>query len=452
MSHAQEYFARFGWPKNGSRILAALSGGPDSVATLRVLTVLATDRQWEIAAAHVNYGLRGEESDQDETFCRDLCRRWRIRLCCSRRKPGRDRLAGNLQAWARELRYRFLERIADRDGYDWIAVGHHLGDRAETVAAAVLEAAGTFALSGIPPVRGRIIRPLFDCTPEAIREFLHASKIPYRIDRSNATMSCQRNRIRHQTIPAWMADNPSIVRGLARLGEQLWWQQSHLEREAARRLRKAVIAEKAGWITLDIRRLTRLDRSLDPFVLRELIRRVGLSLVPTACTVERFTQLRRGEVSGRVEQGEFIVESSKGQIAACCRSEYQAVSRGAPASKSDCAANTLKWQIKTEVVDEVSREQFDDRCQVFLDLSKVHQPVKLRHLQAGDRYRPLGLGGTKKLLDLLADHKIPVFQRRQTPVLTDQHGILWPVGQPIADRAKVTRMTRHILRVVVQPL
>jgi tRNA(Ile)-lysidine synthase len=236
------------------------------------------------------------------------------------------------------------------------------------------------------------------------------------------------------------------------LGEQLWWQQNYLEKQAARQLRNALLEEKARCITLDAGRLSRFDRSLDPFVLRELIRRLGLSLVPTPSTVERFLQLRRGSGSGRVEQGGFVVERSKGQIAAYGRTRHPAASRSARPADGDPVSDTSKWEIRTEVVDEVSREQFDDRRQVFLDLGKVRQPVRLRPLQAGDRYRPLGLDGTKKLLDLLADHKIPAFQRRDVPVLIDQDGILWPVGQPIADRVKVTRRTRQILRVMVQHL
>ena len=448
----EEYFTRYGWPKKGSKILAALSGGPDSVTMLHVLSELARDRQWNIASAHVNYGLRGKESDQDETFCRDMCRRMGIRFHCSRRSAVRHRGGVNVQAWARELRYRFLGRIADRDGYDWIAVGHHLGDRAETVAAAVLDAAGTFALSGIPPVRGRIIRPLFDCSPEAIREFLHVSGIPFRLDRSNATMTYQRNRIRQQVIPAWTNDNPSIVRGLARLGEQLWRQQTFLERQAARQLQKAVMEESTRGVTLDAARLSRSDRSLDPFFLRDLIARLGLTLVPTASTVERFFQLRQRRGSGRVEQGEFIVERSKGQIAATTRFRSRTGSHIAAQTKADPAGGTPQWEIKTEIVEDASREQFDDRRHAFLDLDRVRPPLKLRSVQAGDRYRPLGLDGTKKLLDLLADHKVPVFQRRQSPVLIDREGILWPVGQPIADRAKITRKTRRILRVAVQTL
>jgi tRNA(Ile)-lysidine synthase len=445
------YFVRFGWPGEGARILVALSGGPDSVATLRVMTLLGKERRWEIAAGHQNYGLRGKESDQDEKFCRDLCRRWGVQVWCSHRNPGRIQSTGNLQAWARSVRYRFLERIADCHGYDWIAVGHHIGDRAETVAAAVLDAAGTFALSGIPPVRGRIIRPLYDCTPEAIREFLESSEIPYRTDRSNATMSYQRNRIRHQTIPSWVADNPSVVPGLARLGEQLWRQQCYLGDEAVRCLREVVIEEKAGRIVLDGGQLASINSALDPFLLRELLRRMGLSIVPSASTVDRFTQLRRAQGSGRIEQGEFVVTRSKGQIAACRRSESRAIPRGKRATGRDHTMTNLGWRITTDILDDVAGVRFNDRDQVFLDLAKVHRPISLRLVEEGDRYQPIGLAGTKKLFDLFADHRIPVFQRRQIPVLIDQDGILWPVGQPVADRAKITRRTRQILRVMVQP-
>ncbi|MBI5866779.1 MAG: tRNA lysidine(34) synthetase TilS [candidate division Zixibacteria bacterium] len=452
MTKARGYFDRYGWPKRGSAILVALSGGPDSVCVLHVLLALAKERKWRIAAGHVNYRLRGEESDSDEDFCRALCRERGIEFF--RLRPSHAQKGGgfNLQSWARQIRYDFLEKIATREGFVWIAVGHHLGDRAETVAAAVLDAAGTFALSGIPPVRGRIIRPLFDCSPEEIRESLNSGRISYRMDRSNVTKAYQRNRIRQETIPSWAKGNPSIVGGLARLGEQLWRQQSYMQAQVTRVLKRAVIAENAQRITLDASRIAHADVSLDPFMLRELAGRLGLSIAPTSATVERFSRLRETHGSDHVEQGRLSIVRSKGRIAV---SVQKRVRRGIDAKSvavRDSFASKRKWQFKTEVVTEASPDQFDDRRQVFLDLDRVHLPVQLRPVAAGDRYRPLGLGGTKKLFDVLADHNVPVFERRMVPVLTDAAGILWPVGQPIAERVKITKKTRRILRVAVQNL
>ncbi len=450
MTKVRGYFARYGWPKRGSAILVALSGGPDSVCVLQALLALAKERHWRIAAGHVNYRLRGEESDQDEDFCRDLCRGHGIEFF--RLRPSHAKKGGgfNLQSWARQIRYDFLEKIADREGFDWIAVGHHLGDRAETVAAAVLDAAGTFALSGIPPVRDRIIRPVFDCSPEEIRESLGSEGISYRMDCSNLTQAYRRNRIRLETIPSWAKGNPAIVGGLARLGEQLWRQQQYMQAQAVRVLKRAVITENAQRITLDASRISHVDASLDPFILRELAARLGLPVAPTSATVERFSRLRETHGSDHVEQGQLSIVRSKGRIAVSAQKRVRSGRDANTAVARDSRAGQGQWTFKAEIVAEASPDQFDDRHQVFLDLDHVQMPVELRPVAAGDRYRPLGLRGTKKVFDVLADHNIPVFERRMVPVLTDADGILWPVGQPIAERVKITKRTRRILRVAVQ--
>ncbi|MBI3871483.1 MAG: tRNA lysidine(34) synthetase TilS [candidate division Zixibacteria bacterium] len=124
----ERYFSRYGRPRRGAHVLVALSGGPDSVALLAILAGLARQHRWTIGAAHVNYGLRGAESEGDHAFARGLARRWGVRFH-SRRMAHMEKGTGfNLQSWARRARYEFFDRLADRHGYDWIATAHQLND------------------------------------------------------------------------------------------------------------------------------------------------------------------------------------------------------------------------------------------------------------------------------------------------------------------------------------
>lgn len=447
VTSVRDYVECYAKPTDGAHILVALSGGPDSVALLTVLHHLAGSMSWSLAAAHVNYHLRGNESDGDETFCRELCTTWGIPLHIHHASYDATR-GDNLQAWARSIRYAFFEDLRTAERFDHVAVGHTLDDRAETVAAAVIEARGTFALSGIPPVRGAIMRPLFFAARSAVLEFLATHGVPFRRDSSNETASYLRNRIRHEVLPAWRDLNPSVSDGLARLGEQLWKQETLLFREAERILDDAKVAAESGRMVFECGALAQYDQALDPFVLRLLLRWLCIEDVPSPATVERFARLRQSGVTGHVEQGDLHLECSKGQIVVFTPSH-----ESAPGSITFAAGESFQFgprYFRSEIVESAANPPYDDNIMALLDLDHLTQPFVMRVPRVGDRYEPYGLGGHKKVADILADRGVPASLRSTVPILADAAGIVWPVGYPIAERAKVTDATRAILRIRVE--
>jgi tRNA(Ile)-lysidine synthase len=370
-----------------------------------------------------------------------MARRLGARFHSRRLNPNSRSKNANLQAWARAQRYQFLEVTTERHSYTHIAVAHQLDDRAETVAAAVLDAGGTFALSGIPPVRGKIIRPLFDVSRQMIETFLSEAGIPHRVDASNRSLKYQRNRIRHEIVPSWRRENPGIVSGLARLGEQAWMQRRFLEELAARVVERAVTRSLRGSSILDARKMSRYDSALDPYVLRELIRRLGLDIVPTPATVARFGDLRRsrnGKGSAAIEQGEFVVVRSQLFLKVSAK-------RARSANQTVTADTEIAAKLSTRIIRRPDATKSDDRALALFDLDTLQGAVSVRLPQSGDCYQPIGLRGTKKLFDLLADRKVPSFERPLVPLVVDDQGILWPVGHPIAHRARLTSRTRRVL-------
>ncbi|OLD40880.1 MAG: tRNA lysidine(34) synthetase TilS, partial [Nitrospirae bacterium 13_1_40CM_2_62_10] len=209
----------------GDRVLAAVSGGPDSVALLSVLAALAPSWDLTLRAVHVNHGLRGAESDEDASFVAGLCDRLGVALAIERvtlAGPAGRRRGRSLQEQAREARYAAMVRVATALRMDKIALGHTADDQAETLVMWMLRGSGTAGLAGIPPSRGPlVIRPLLDVGRAEIIAYLEAQGLPFRVDSSNAKPLYLRNRVRHELLPILKRFNPGLLGVLKRQAEIL---------------------------------------------------------------------------------------------------------------------------------------------------------------------------------------------------------------------------------------
>lgn len=193
---------------HGSKILIGVSGGPDSVCLLDVLVFLSKKYDWQLHIAHVNYGLRGEDSDADEALVRSLSERYSIP--CSVLKPEISQTS-NLEEYFRDIRYRFFEETRLEHGFDLIAVAHTLDDQAETLLMRLIRGSGLSGLRAMQPKVGAIIRPLLETTRKEIMAYLEEHKLSYHIDSSNIDERFFRNKIRHQLLPYLQKEfNPSI--------------------------------------------------------------------------------------------------------------------------------------------------------------------------------------------------------------------------------------------------
>ena len=184
----------------GDRVLCALSGGADSVSLLLCLRELGIS----VCACHLNHCLRGAQSDSDEVFCRDLCRRYDIPFVSGREDAAEAarRTGQSLETAARELRYAFFDACAQKFRADRIATAHTADDNLETILFRLIRGTGAAGLAGIPPKRGHIIRPLLRVERREVEQFLRLRRQEWRTDATNAEDSCTRNRIRHQVVPA----------------------------------------------------------------------------------------------------------------------------------------------------------------------------------------------------------------------------------------------------------
>lgn len=197
----------------GSKIIVAVSGGPDSMALLTLLERLRAKHDFTLHVAHVNYGLRGKDSDRDEQLVKRTCEKYDLPLSVLRSKQRPNK---NIEATLRDVRYRFFERLRKKLYFDSIATAHTMNDVAETVLLNLLRGSGVDGLSPFQRTRPYIVRPLLSFSRFEIEAFLQKEKVPSREDRSNQSKRFTRNRIRHELLPLLKTFNPSIVATLAK--------------------------------------------------------------------------------------------------------------------------------------------------------------------------------------------------------------------------------------------
>ena len=224
-------------PPEGGVILCAVSGGRDSVCLLHYLTTIAPRRGFTVAAAHLNHRMR-PEAQRDEDFVRGLCREWNVPFY-TEAAPVYEMAARwglGVEETGRRLRYDFFLRTADAIGAAYIATAHHAQDQAETVLLNLLRGTGPEGLGGIPPVRGRIIRPLLQTGRAEIEDYLQKNGLPHVEDSTNEDTHYARNRLRRELWPQLETVNPAVTRAIGRTAEIVRGENAYLDTLAAERL------------------------------------------------------------------------------------------------------------------------------------------------------------------------------------------------------------------------
>jgi tRNA(Ile)-lysidine synthase len=265
----------------GQRVIAAVSGGADSTALLVALNSLRRKKKLDLAAVHANHALRGEESDADERFVRELCERLKVPLACRRLVVplhATEREEG-IEATARKLRQNFFAETARELGVKFVATAHTADDQAETVLHRIIRGTGLAGLAGIPSARSLasgvvLIRPLLSLRRSDIVEFLAAVGQEFREDRSNRDRTFTRNRLRHELLPYLTEQfNPQVTDALGRLATHAAEAQSVVDRQVDRLRRRAVVKQSDLRIVLDVGPL----RHAKPFLVCELLRQLWVA-------------------------------------------------------------------------------------------------------------------------------------------------------------------------------
>ncbi len=448
----------------GDGVVVAVSGGVDSMVLLHVLATLRPPLGLRLHAAHLDHGLRGPEAERDATAVAGWAARLEVPVTIERAGP-LDLRRGSVQRAARAARYAFLGRVADQVGAQRIAVGHQRDDLAETLLLNLLRGTGLRGLAGIPPVRGRVIRPLLDTPRELIVAYARAHGVPWVEDPSNRTLAYRRNRVRAELIPALAKEyNPRVLESLARTAAIVRAEDAFLDTLARESLGHLARPGLGGEAALKGKELA----GLKPVLRRRVLRAAAEALPGRPVLSARHLAAldlwaaagpRRGRC-GFVRDvmawwdGEDLVLAPK---ALPPPPDALPLPLGVPTRAAPFALTFLAEAAEVgagaplPAAPGPAGQPPGGPAEVWLDAAAAPDPLMVRGWRFGDRFQPLGLAGTKKLQDFFVDAKVPRAARPRIPLVVSGDRILWVVGHRIDERARITAATRCALRLTARP-
>ncbi|PZE19220.1 tRNA lysidine(34) synthetase TilS [Paenibacillus xerothermodurans] len=453
--------------ERGDCIVAAVSGGPDSVAMLHVLFSLSERWGWRIIVAHVDHGFRGEESAGEAQFVSALADRFGLPCeIVHVDAPAYIKESGmNPQAAARELRYRFLYQVAAASDANRICLAHHADDQAETVLMRVLRGTGPAGLTGIPRRRTEkdmeLVRPLLRIYKDEILEYCKVHNLEYCVDSSNLKRSYLRNEIRLDLLPQLQQRyNEQLPEALNRLADMMSAENDYLEAQTRSLFDQFVRKENdcAGWsrkwfcsvhVSLQ-RRLIKLilnylaveADSID-FIKLEQIREAILREEPSNLSLDIGGNVKLTREYDRILLHIYVVPP----IPFAYPVQFQQGSVVVPETgvRVECV-----WMERNSSAagTEISTQ---DRNVAWFDAEKLHFPLQVRSRVPGDRMSLYGLKGSKKVKDIFIDAKVPPSVRNHVPIIADGDGsIIWLPGVRRSSHAPVTADTQLILCMKLQ--
>ncbi|MBI4556630.1 MAG: tRNA lysidine(34) synthetase TilS [Candidatus Hydrogenedentes bacterium] len=430
-------------------VLAAVSGGPDSMCLLHALSELG----YKVEAAHLDHQTRGKESAGDAAFVQETATRLGVPVYIERRPVSAEAENSDLsfEEYARRVRYEFLVRKAKERACRAVATGHHADDQAETVLMRVVRGTTPSGLAGIPPVRKiegvRVVRPLMKCTRTMILEYLEERGLKYRVDSSNQDPVFQRNKVRLELLPHLARDyNPRVAEALLRLSDVQRDENDLLDRIAREFLEKCLRADGAV-----VRKLFADGHpALQRRALLLLAWRRGVD-----CPFERVEAGRKliadGAAGAGCDLGQGLSLRNARDVTEVLTATPEPQDRIVPLivpGESKAFAKRFLIRYLRKLPDTPLAEYCTPTRQVF-DGDAVGANLSVRHRRPGDRFTPFGMSGTKKLKDYYIDLGLPHSQRASQLLLVSGERIAWVIGHAISADAAVTEHTIRPLEVEV---
>lgn len=448
-------------------ILVAVSGGPDSIALLRVLMELSSSHRIKLGIAHLNHMIR-KHSESDQKFVESVAKQVNLPFYPGIKNiPQYSRELGvSIEEAGRIARYAFFEDLLNRHGYDKIATGHNSDDNAEQVLMNLFRGAGMAGLSGIPPVRARVIRPLIQSSRRMIMEYLIQHGHSFIEDESNTDPTYMRNRIRWKILPEIEKYcNPNIANTLNRFSDLAKDEEHWINDVTEKVYSSALIKTSESEAVVSSAEIQALHPALQKRVIRKAILNVkgDLKGIEQKHVDLAINALKTGsneinlDLPGRIR----ICKQENGFR---IRKENQPLRQSTPSRRIPLNDPDYYYEMTgpgTLYIHEIGaflifREtethcrnvcETTDEKTARLDLGQIEYPLVIRPFRPGDTFRPLGMTGTQKVNRFFSNQKTGREWRKKCPLVVDRGKIIWIAGHRIADTVKIKEDTKRILMI-----
>lgn len=414
------------------RILVALSGGADSVCLALVLKELG----YTIGIVHCNFGLRGEESDAEEDFVRNLAKEWQLELFVRRfdTKKEVEKSGESLQVVARKLRYAYFEEVMQQEKYDFCATAHHANDQAETLLLHLIKGSANQVMKGIPLQREKYIRPLLHVSKKGILAYLEEKNYPYKTDSSNLKNDYQRNFLRNKVIPQMEEINPSFVDLLNQ--------------------KYAFYQLQSTFIQSVVKEYLPKDKHL---IFAPFVAKYGDSFLPIL--ILSFLQLHKisghkaleicelaNKKTGKIIEGKEnkIIRTREG-IAIIEEQGYLYHTINEIYGNLHFSLGNWEIGVSHSFWGTIQKPNFSQAQTFYLDKDKIRFPLTFRSPILGDKIAAYGLNGKKNISDIFTDNKYPVQHKLSAFVIEDAIEIIALSHYRIAENVKIDAHTSNIL-------
>ncbi|WP_138203410.1 tRNA lysidine(34) synthetase TilS [Haloimpatiens lingqiaonensis] len=437
----------------GDKVIVAVSGGPDSMCLLHMLYLLREDLGIEIAAAHLNHCLRGEEADNDERYVEEYCKKINVEFYSKRVDINKVALEKNIscETAGREERYEFFYELKEKLKAQKIAVAHNANDQAETVLMRLMRGTGLAGAVGIKPIRDNlVVRPIIRLTRGEIESYCEDNGINARIDKTNLQNIYSRNKIRLELIPYMEKNfNKDIVNTINRFANLTWKDNEYIDLSAKDKY-KEYCGSECGRIILR-KELFKEHEAILSRVLRIALNELKGNLYDLETKhIYDIIHIQKGDTGKQITlPNNIIVANNYGDIHLY---KYVPIEREEKQFMLEIGENYKIEGYKISLEMEICSKEQEYNLKVnnftkYFDYDKIKGKITLRYRKPGDKFQPIGMKGTKKLKDLFMDLKIPKEKRDRIPLICFENEIAWVFGYRISEKFKIDNNTKKVLKI-----
>ncbi|MFW6251698.1 MAG: tRNA lysidine(34) synthetase TilS [Halanaerobium sp.] len=453
----RDYIIKNNLLDNCRKLMLAVSGGPDSLVMLELFSKFKTQFNLEIAVAHLDHMLR-EDSGLEAEFVKNYCQKKGINFFNKKVNLPKiiDKNNDSVEAAARELRFDFFKEIIEKHNYDLLALAHHRDDQAETVLLNLFRGSGLQGLSGIQPKEElaglKIIHPLLEFSKKEILNYCHQNNLNPRFDSSNQESIYSRNIIRNEILPLVEKKINDQARAvIARSSKLLTAENKFLQKLALSKYKKLVKKEeKDKKVVIDFNKFKKLDQVLQRRIYRYIYKQLNGNLddlyFDHILEIEKLIQKSQTGRGIDIASGIRVEISYSNLLFLKDNNLMNGLAEKIKLKPGNNIKAGGKYSLESKIIDIKDFSFSKDPQVAAFDYDKLNLPLYLRNRKKGDKFKPLGMSGHKKVKDILIDQKVPKLERDQLLLVVDADDrIIWLAPYKISDNHKITEETDKVL-------